>query len=107
MRRRLRAGPDGARVLREFYAAATRELARPLSPEAASRAVRDLRAYCPVQESAEMIFSAISRNQRLLISFPDAPIVEAAIAGEADHLFTEDLQHREMIDGVRVHNPFL
>lgn len=94
-------------VLREFYVAATRKLSRPLSQEAAARAVRDLGSYCPMQESSGMVYSAISRNQRLPVSFWDALIIEAAIAGEADYLFTEDLQHGEVIDGVRVHNPFL
>lgn len=94
-------------VLREFYFVATRKLSTPLSEEAAQRAVRDLRAYCPMQESKEMILSAISRNQRLSISFWDALIVEAAITGGADHILTEDLQHGQVIEGVRVHNPFL
>lgn len=94
-------------VLREFYFATTRKLSTPLSEEAARRAAEDLRAYCPMQESKEMVLSAIHRNQRLSISFWDALIVEAAIVGGADYIFTEDLQHGQVIEGVRVHNPFL
>lgn len=94
-------------VLREFYFAVTRRLTNPLTQEAAQRAVGDLGAYCSMQESKEMVLSAISRNTRLSISFWDALIVEAAISGGADHILTEDLQHGQVIDGVRIHNPFL
>lgn len=94
-------------VLREFYVAATRKLSTPLPEEAALRAVGDLGAYCIMQESKEMVLSAVSRNQRLSISFWDALIVEAAIVGGADYILTEDLQHGQVIEGVRVHNPFL
>lgn len=94
-------------VLREFYFAATRKLSVPLPEEAAQRAVRALGAYCPIQESKEMVLSAISRTRRLSISFWDALIVEAAIMCRADRILTEDLQHGQVIDGVRVHNPFL
>lgn len=54
-----------------------------------------------------MIRVAISRNRRLSIRFWDALIVEAAILGGAGHILTEDLRHGQVIDGVRVHNPFL
>jgi predicted nucleic acid-binding protein len=94
-------------VLREFYVASTRKLATPLPEQAARDAVEDLGAYCTLQESREMILSAVSRKQRLSISFWDALIVEAAILGGADHILTEDLQHGQVIEGVKVHNPFL
>lgn len=94
-------------VLREVYVAATRKLSSPLSQEAAREAVRALGVYCTVQESSEMILSAISRNQRFSISLWDALIVEAAIAGGAGQILTEDLQHGQLIDGVRINNPFL
>ncbi len=41
-----------------------------------------------------------------MISFLDALIVEAALAGGADRLLTEDLQHGQEIQGLRVENPF-
>lgn len=67
----------------------------------------DLRIYCTMQESKEMILSAVSRNQRLSISFRDALIVEAAIVGGADYILSEDLQYGQVIESVRAHNPFL
>jgi len=43
----------------------------------------------------------------LRFSFGDALIVEAALAGGADCLLTEDMQHGQMIEGLRIENPFL
>ena len=40
------------------------------------------------------------------LSFWDAMIVRAAVRGGCDVLFTEDLQHGQVIDGVEVRNPF-
>lgn len=100
-------GVVSPQVLREFYVAATRRLSTPLPEEVARRAVEDLGAYCPVQETREMVLSAIARNQRLSISIWDALIVEAALISGASHILTEDLQHGQVIEGVRVHNPFL
>lgn len=94
-------------VLREFYVTVTRKLSDPLSGEAAGRAVSSLLVYCPMQESKEMTVSAISRAQRFSISFWDALIVEAALIGGADHILSEDLQHGQTFDSVRVYNPFL
>lgn len=40
--------------------------------------------------------------------FRDALIVEAALAGGADRLLTEDMQHgQQIIEGLRIENPFL
>jgi predicted nucleic acid-binding protein len=40
-------------------------------------------------------------------SFWDALILEAALRGGADRLLTEDLQHGQEIEGLRIDNPFL
>lgn len=94
-------------VLQEFYWVVTRKLASPLPPEVAEERVRDLSSLPLVQVNAPMILAAISRNRRSGFSFWDALILEAALAGNADHLLTEDLQHGQDIDGMRVENPFL
>ena len=85
-------------VLHEFYVAVTRKLAVPLQPEAAEDDVRI---------GSEIILPAIGRSRRRQFSFWDALIIEAALAGGADRLLTEDLQHGQVIDGLRIENPFL
>lgn len=54
-----------------------------------------------------MILGAGRRSQKLMLSFWEALIVEAALKARADRLLTEDLQHGQIIDGLRVENPFL
>jgi predicted nucleic acid-binding protein len=54
-----------------------------------------------------MIFAAIGRSRVLGFSFWDALIISAAISGGASVLYTEDLQHEQAIDGLKIVNPFL
>jgi len=93
-------------VLREFYSAA-RKLKRPLSDEKAQETVRYLSTFSPIPEDAGMVLRAVARSRSMSFSFWDALIVEAALKGGADLLLTEDLQHGQEVEGLRVENPFL
>ena len=94
-------------VLQEFYVNVTRKLAFPLSPEEAGARVRDLSRLPLVQVDVPLILAAIARSQPMSFSLWDALIVEAALRAGADRLLTEDLQHGQVIEGMRVENPFL
>jgi predicted nucleic acid-binding protein len=94
-------------VLQEFYVNATRKLAFPLSPEEAGARVRDFSRLPLVQVDVPLILAAIARSQRMSFSLCDAMIVEAALKAGADRLLTEDLQHGQVIEDMRVENPFL
>jgi predicted nucleic acid-binding protein len=94
-------------VLQEFYVNATRKLAFPLSPEEAGARVRDFSSLPLVQVDVPLILAAIARSRRMSFSLWDAMIVEAALKAGADRLLTEDLQHGQVIEGMRVENPFL
>jgi predicted nucleic acid-binding protein len=93
-------------VLREFYSVTTRKLARPLDPETAEQAVRQLARYTLVVEDPALILAAIRRSRRDRISIWDALIVEAARRAKARILYTEDLQDGRDFDGLKVENPF-
>jgi predicted nucleic acid-binding protein len=94
-------------VLQEFYVNATRKLATPLAPERAAARVRDFARLPLVRVDEAMILAAIERHRSMSLSFWDALILEAALKGGADRLLTEDLQHGQNIEGLRVENPFL
>jgi predicted nucleic acid-binding protein len=94
-------------VLQEFYVNVTRKLASPLSPEEAGARVRDFSMLPLVQVDAPLILAAIERARPMSFSFWDALIVEAALKAGAARLLTEDLQHGQVIEGMRVENPFL
>lgn len=94
-------------VLQEFFVAATRKLGRPLPVDDAARAIRRLAAFQVVQVDTGMILEAIAVSKRFGISFWDALIVQAARQGGAEILYSEDLQHNQDVEGVRIVNPFL
>jgi predicted nucleic acid-binding protein len=93
-------------VLQEFYVVITRKLARPLSPEVAEHAVRNFATLPVRQVTPALILSAIRRSIESRLSFWDALIVETAIDAGATVILTENLHHGQVIDGVRVVNPF-
>lgn len=94
-------------VLQEFYVVVTRKLLAPLEPNMAEDVVRNLSLLPVVDIDSEKILSAIGRSQRLQLSFWDALIIETALAGGAVRLLTEDLQHGQIVEGLRIENPFV
>jgi predicted nucleic acid-binding protein len=95
-------------VLQEFYVQAT----RPAGPASVSheRAVALIHALLrfPVQElTVPLLEAALAVRQRWQLSYWDAAIVAAALSIGCDTLCTEDLQHGQDFDGLRVFNPFL
>lgn len=93
-------------VLQEFFFAVTRKLSIPLPHEQAERAVRDLAKLPTVQLDAELILEAIATMPRYRLSFWDNLIVRAALHGGATVLYTEDLQHGQVIETLSIVNPF-
>jgi len=93
-------------VLGEFYVTVTRKLAEPLAPDAAAQAVEELCRFQVQAVRPELVRSAVRRSQSSRLSYWDALIVETALDAGADVLFTEDLQHGQEIDGLRIVNPF-
>lgn len=94
-------------VLQEFYVNVTRKLTPPLSSEVAEERVRDFSTLSLVKVEYATISLAIIRSREYMLSFWDALIIEAALKGGADRLLTEDLQHGQEIEGLRIENPFL
>lgn len=96
-----------AQVLQEFYVSVTRKLSVPLAPETAESVVRDLSLLPMVAIDTERILGAVQRSRKLRLSFRDALIIETALAGGADRLLSEDMQHGQVIEGLQIENPFL
>jgi predicted nucleic acid-binding protein len=104
----LKVGNDlvtSTQVLQEFYTNATRKLRIP--PPSAVRAMESICRRKVIQVSPTLIFAAIDTSERYRLSFWDCLIVEAAVAGSCEILYTEDLNHGQKIRGVLVQNPFL
>ena len=93
-------------VLQEFYVTVTRKLETPLKPDAALEATRKLATLPTVLVDREIVLAAIALSQSDKLSFWDALIVESALKGGAERLFSEDLQHGRLFHGLRIENPF-
>lgn len=101
-----RSGAISSQVLQEFYVTATRKLPQPLSRTEA-REIIDLYSTWPVITiDPSAILAATRIEEAHQVSFWDALILEAARIAGAELLLTEDLGHGQVIEGVRIENPF-
>ena len=94
-------------VLLEFYVAATRRLAKPLSQEDAERRVHELSGADVVEVTVPLVRAAVALSREHRLSLWDALIVESARARGCRRLYSEDLQHGREFGTTRVENPFL
>jgi predicted nucleic acid-binding protein len=100
-----RQGCISTQVLQEFFVSVTRK-AHVAIPLARAQVVT-LGVLDTVEVDADLILAAIDLHALHQLSFWDALIVKAASVAGCRQLYTEDLQHDRVIDGVRVRNPFL
>ena len=92
-------------VLQELFNSATRKLRLPATY--VRGLVEDYSQLDVVLVRPELILGAIDLHRLHAISFWDALIIRAASEGGCTSLLSEDLQHGQTIEGVRIENPFL
>ncbi len=101
-----RLGMLSTQVLQEFYVNVTRKIPSSLARPVARRIVRSYFAW-PVEILAPaLILRASDIEERHQLSFWDALIVTAALAGGAGKLLTEDLNPGQTLEGLLIENPF-
>ena len=94
-------------VLQEWYVTVTRKLAEPLPAKAAEQTLRHFATFPVVRIDTGHIIGAVNRCQVLGFSFWDAVIIETALSGGSSILYTEDMQHGQVIDGLTIINPYV
>ena len=98
-------GVISTQVMQEFYVAATKKLG------ADALTVKDIlhafERFEIVMITPEMIKNAIDCGIINRISFWDSLMVVAAEAANCELLWTEDLNHGQIIRGVRIQNPLI
>lgn len=99
-------GVVSMQVLQEFYSVVTRKIGTPLPRATARKIVSQYARWC-VQTGPSDIEAAFSVEDAVGIAFWDALIVAAAVRAGARRILTEDLNHGQIIAGVRIENPFL
>lgn len=101
-----RRGAISIQVLQEFYVNATRKAAKTANPEVAVDTLKSLarwRVHSPLPDD---VIAAATLSSRYQLSFWDAMIVRSAAELRCDTLWTEDLNDGQVIEGVRLSNPF-
>ena len=104
---RSREGVLSIQVLQEFFVNVTRKVPRPLDPAEALCIVERYLTWRVVENTGELLLAGIRSAAALKVSFWDALVVEAALAGRCDRLWTEDLQYGQRIRDLTIVNPFL
>jgi len=97
-------GVISTQVMQEFYVATTRKLG--VAPLAAKRVVQTFGIFEIVQTSPDLIERAIDCSILDRVSFWDALIAAAAASAGCAVLYSEDFNPGQVIQGVRVENPF-
>jgi predicted nucleic acid-binding protein len=96
-------GVISTQVMQEFYVAATARLGA--DPLLIKDILRSLERFETVVVSPALIKEAIDCAIINRLSFWDALIVVAAESARCETLWTEDLNHGQIIRGVRIENP--
>jgi predicted nucleic acid-binding protein len=100
-----RSGVVSLQVLGEYFSAVIRKLK--LDPGVARSQVEFYSRFHVVEPTVTDILAAIDLHRLHGFSYWDSLIVHSARQAGCSVLLTEDMQHGQVIDGVRVVNPFL
>ena len=91
-------------ALQETYHNAVRKFG--VQPEEARKYVERLATLHVVDSDANFVISAISLAQTAQLSIWDSLIIAGAARAGCGVIYTEDLNHGQIISGVRIVNPF-
>jgi predicted nucleic acid-binding protein len=95
-------------VIQEFLNVATRKFTSPLTPEdAAIVLLKVLYPLCQVYPDLKVYQAALEIQQKTAYSFYDSLILAGAKQGGCGVIYSEDMQHGQQANGVRIINPFL
>jgi predicted nucleic acid-binding protein len=95
-------------VLAEFFVTVTRKVKHPLSVADAKGIIEDYRtAWSVFPTTPETVLLAIDGVERHRLSFWDAMIWSSAVINGVFEIYSEDMQHGQVLEGVRIENPLL
>ena len=102
-------GCTSYQTIQEFANVATRKFAQRFTPEQCQQFITAaMQPINRVASSAELVQNALELQAETRYSFYDSLVLASALQADADVLYTEDLQHNQLIHGtLRIMNPFL
>ena len=93
-------------VVNEYYAVVTGKLKPGLDVSNAREDVEDLLTWRPLPLTPDLLFEAWRIQDLFQLSWWDSLIVAAAKMLQCTYLLSEDFQHFQDFQGIRVINPF-
>jgi predicted nucleic acid-binding protein len=95
-------------VVQEFFNVALRRFAQPMRvAEAEQYLITVLRPLLAVHSSPAIYFEALRIAEKHRMSWYDSLIIAAALEGQCEKLYSEDFQHGQKIEALRIENPFV
>lgn len=101
-----RTGVLSIQVLQELYVNVTRKLKKPLPGARAAEIVQEYLTWTVIENTGGLLTAAIGLHQKHHLSFWDAMVVQAAIEGGCDKLYSEDMNAGHRFGSVVIVNPF-
>ena len=95
-------------VVQEFLNVATRKFEIPLTSSEAEKYINQvLTPLCEVSANIKLYIKTVEIMERWQYSFYDSLIIAAALQADCKILYTEDLQHEQVIEStLSIQNPF-
>jgi predicted nucleic acid-binding protein len=100
-----RSGVVSVQVLQEFYVNVTKKMRKPLPPAKALEVVREYLTWTVIENTGDLLVSAIALQQKAKLSFWDAMVVQAAIDARCERLYSEDLNAGQRFGTLQIINP--
>jgi predicted nucleic acid-binding protein len=95
-------------VVQEFFNVAFRRFAQPMSTaEAEQYLITVFRPLLAVQSSSVLYVEALRIAREYKLAWYECLIVGAALQSECTIVYSEDLQHGQQIEDLRIENPFV
>lgn len=94
-------------VIQEFCNAALRKFKAPMTPgDCRSFITEYLFPLCSVFPGTELFCSALEISESTRYSFYDSLILSSSLLSGCGIVFTEDMQHNQVVRNVKIINPF-
>ena len=100
-------GVISVQVMQEFYVCVTTKILKPLPLEVARRILEYLLNWDLIINDEYITIKAINLQEKYRFSFWDSLIVQSAIQSQAYTLLSEDLSAGQIIENVKIVNPFV
>jgi predicted nucleic acid-binding protein len=95
-------------VLAEFFVTITRKVKNLLSFAEARQIIDDYKnGWSVFATTPETVLKAIQGVEQYSLSFWDSMIWASAVLNGVAIIYSEDMQHEQLIEGIRIENPLL